>query len=93
MFSAGRGGLTGGEWSLAMTTEETFGQLLGLGASYGGVNRGFAGIDARVDRMIGRHSEGILGHWTQGQAPDLVEGLNSMFSAVKRKARGYRTVE
>jgi transposase len=37
--------------------------------------------------------EGILAHWTQGLTTAFMEGLNSLVSAVKRKARGYRTVE
>lgn len=48
---------------------------------------------ARVARMIEGHLEGILAHWTQGLTTAFMEGLNSLFSAVKRKARGYRTVE
>jgi transposase len=48
---------------------------------------------ARAARMIEGHLEGILAHWTQGLTTAYMEGLNSLFSAVKRKARGYRTVE
>ena len=48
---------------------------------------------ARVARMIEGHLEGILAHWTQGLTTAFMEGLNSLFSAVKRRARGYRTVE
>ena len=48
---------------------------------------------ARAARMIEGHMEGILAHWTQGLTTTYMEGLNSLFSAVKRKARGYRTVE
>ena len=48
---------------------------------------------ARAARMIEGHMEGILAHWTQGLTTAYMEGLNSLFSAVKRKARGYRTVE
>jgi len=43
--------------------------------------------------MIEGHLEGILAHWTQGLTTALIEGLNSLFSAVKRKARGYQSVE
>lgn len=35
--------------------------------------------------MITRHLEGILGHWVQGTTNAFMEGLNSVFSAVKRK--------
>ena len=48
---------------------------------------------ARFVRMIEGHFEGILAHWTQGLTTAFMEGLNSLLSAVKRKARGYRTVE
>ncbi len=48
---------------------------------------------ARVARMIEGHLEGILAHWTQRLTTAFMEGINSLFSAVKRKARGYRTVE
>lgn len=43
--------------------------------------------------MVERHLEGILGHWQQGLTTAFLEGLNSLFSATKRKARGYRTTE
>jgi transposase len=48
---------------------------------------------ARAARMIEGHLEDILAHWTQGLTTAFMEGLNSLFSAVKRKARGYRSVE
>ncbi len=41
---------------------------------------------ARAARMIEGHLEGILAHWTQGLTTAFMEGLNSLFSAVKRKA-------
>lgn len=43
--------------------------------------------------MIERRLEGILGHWKQGLTTAFLEGLNSLFSATKRKARGYRSIE
>ena len=43
--------------------------------------------------MVERHLEGILAHWRQGLTTAFLEGLNSLFSATKRKARGYRSVE
>ena len=43
--------------------------------------------------MVKGHLEGILGHWTPDLTTAFMEGLNSLFSTVKRKARGYRTVE
>lgn len=43
--------------------------------------------------MVERHLEGILGHWRAGLTTAFLEGLNSLFSATKRKARGYRSTE
>ena len=43
--------------------------------------------------MVERHLEGILGHWEHGLTTAFLEGLNSLFSATKRKARGYRNTE
>jgi transposase len=45
----------------------------------------------KVAEMVERHLEGILGHWKDGLTTAYLEGLNSLFSATKRKARGYRT--
>jgi transposase len=45
----------------------------------------------KVAEMVERHLEGILGHWKEGLTTAYLEGLNSLFSATKRKARGYRT--
>jgi transposase len=47
----------------------------------------------KAARMVARHLEGILGHWKQGLTTAFLEGLNSLFSATKRKARGYRSTE
>jgi transposase len=47
----------------------------------------------RVARMVERHLGGILGHWKEGLTTAFLEGLNSLFSATKRKARGYRTTK
>ena len=46
----------------------------------------------KVAEMVERHLEGILGHWKDGLTTAYLEGLNSLFSATKRKARGYRTI-
>jgi hypothetical protein len=43
--------------------------------------------------MVERHLEGILAHWRRGLKTAFLEGLNSSFSEVKRKARGYRSTE
>jgi transposase len=48
---------------------------------------------AQTARMVESHLEGILAHWTQGLTTAFMEGLNRLFSAVKRRALGYRTVE
>ena len=45
----------------------------------------------KVAEMIESHLAGILEHWTAGITNAFLEGLNSLFSATKRKARGYRT--
>ena len=45
----------------------------------------------RVAGSIEAHMKGILAHWQQGLTTAYLEGLNSVFSAVKRKARGYRS--
>jgi transposase len=47
----------------------------------------------RVAKMVEHHLEGILGHWKEGLTTAFLEGLNSLFSATKRKARGYRTTK
>lgn len=43
-------------------------------------------------RMIENHLLGILAHWKWGLTNAFMEGLNSVFSATKRKARGYRSI-
>lgn len=48
---------------------------------------------AKAAETIEKHLEGILGHWAGGLSTAFLEGLNSVFSAVKRKARGYRSSE
>lgn len=44
-----------------------------------------------VSKMIFRHLEGIMAHWKHHLTNAYMEALNSVFSATKRKARGYRT--
>jgi transposase len=44
-------------------------------------------------QMVETHLAGILAHWKWGLTNAFMEGLNSVFSAVKRKARGYRSPE
>jgi len=45
----------------------------------------------KVADMIDGHLEGILAYWTAKVTNAFLEGLNSLFRATKRKARGYRT--
>jgi transposase len=40
-------------------------------------------------KMVMRHLAGILGHWKEKITNAFMEGLNSVFSATKRRARGY----
>jgi len=47
----------------------------------------------KAAEMVERHLAGILAHWRQGLTTAFMEGLNSLFSATKRKARGYRSIE
>jgi transposase len=47
----------------------------------------------KAAEMVERHLEGILGYWKEGLTTAFLEGLNSLFSATKRKARGYRSTE
>lgn len=46
---------------------------------------------ARLADMIENHLDGIVAHWERKTTNAYMEALNSVFSAVKRKARGYRT--
>jgi len=45
----------------------------------------------KVAQMVEKHLTGILAHWKWGVTNAFMEGLNSVFSATKRKARGYRS--
>lgn len=47
----------------------------------------------KVADMIEKHLKGILAHWKRGLTTAFLEGLNSLFSATKRKARGYKSSE
>jgi transposase len=48
---------------------------------------------ARVGRTLDKHRDGILAHWDNHATNAFMEGLMSVFSATKRKARGYRSFE
>jgi transposase len=45
----------------------------------------------KLAQMVQRHLAGILAYWKGGVTNAFMEGLNSVFSATKRKARGYRS--
>lgn len=45
----------------------------------------------KLAQMVEDNLAGILAHWKWGLTNAFMEGLNSVFSAVKRKARGYRS--
>lgn len=45
----------------------------------------------RLADMVENHLEGIVAYWHRRTTNAYMEALNSVFSAVKRKARGYRT--
>jgi transposase len=45
----------------------------------------------KVAHMVQKHLRGILAHWKWGLTNAFLEGLTSVFSATKRKARGYRS--
>lgn len=42
-------------------------------------------------KLVETHLKGILAHWKSGLTNAFMEGLNSVFSATKRKARGYKS--
>lgn len=48
---------------------------------------------AKAVTTVAKHLEGIVAHWAGGLSTGYLEGLNSLFSGTKRKARGYRTTE
>lgn len=45
----------------------------------------------KLAQTVEDHLEGILAHWKWEVTNAFMEGLNSVFSATKRKARGYRS--
>ncbi len=45
----------------------------------------------KMAQMVESHLAGIVAHWKWQITNAFMEGLNSVFSAVKRKARGYRS--
>jgi hypothetical protein len=49
--------------------------------------------DGQMRWKIERHLKGILAHWRNKTTNAFLEALNSVFSAVKRKARGFRSTD
>ncbi len=47
----------------------------------------------KVAQMVETNLKGILAHWKWRLTNAFMEGLNSVFQATKRKARGYRSSE
>lgn len=47
----------------------------------------------QVAQMVLRHLTGILGYWKWRVTNAYMEGMNSVFQATKRRARGYRSSE
>ena len=47
----------------------------------------------KIAQMIDRHIEGVMEHWTHRTTNAFMEGLNSVFSVVKRKAQGFRSTK
>jgi transposase len=45
----------------------------------------------KLANTVKSHLAGILAHWKWGLTNAFMEGLNSVFSGTKRKARGYRS--
>src|SRR5579864_1149529 len=43
----------------------------------------------KAAQMVENHFAGIVAHWKFGLTNAFMEGLNSVFSATKRKARGF----
>lgn len=49
------------------------------------------GSMVKLAHLVENHLAGILAHWKSGVTNAFMEGLNSVFSATKRRARGYRS--
>lgn len=59
-------------------------------------HRKFGALFVEMEKFaqsVERHLEGILAHWNHGLTNAFMEGLNSVFSAVKRRSRGFRSFE
>ena len=56
----------------------------------------FGGLFTEMEKFaksVETHLSGILAHWKHRITNAFMEGLNSVFSAVKRRSRGFRSME
>jgi transposase len=56
----------------------------------------FGALFTEMEKFAGsveKHMAGILAHWKHRITNAFMEGLNSVFSAVKRRSRGFRSME
>jgi transposase len=56
----------------------------------------FGALFTEMEKFAGsveKHMTGILAHWKHRITNAFMEGLNSVFSAVKRRSRGFRSME
>ncbi len=74
-------------------SKEAVRELVRVGPGDEGTNRGVARADGPCRSDDRRALGGYSGPLDSRADDGLMEGLNSLFSAVKRKARGYRSVE
>ena len=47
----------------------------------------------KLATSIEKHLQGIMARWRHGTNNGILEGINSVFSAVKRQARGFKAPE
>ena len=60
-------------------------------AKHNGHRHAVTQVSMAMSPAYQKHLAGILAHWKWGLTNAFMEGLNSVFSATKRKARGYRS--
>ena len=90
--------LTGRAYRIRLALQElwTYPALLAdlyWGSWYGWAVRSQIEPMVQVAKSLKRHEEGILRWFQTKMTNGLLEGLNSLIQATKRKARGFRTVE
>lgn len=47
----------------------------------------------KFSESLANHFDGVIARWRHGTSNAILEGINSVFSAVKRRARGFRSKE